>query len=148
MQTDADTIACYKRSCLDSPSCTAMNVNLVLRGGTANMRACTALHIVPHWPGPEKGWSGYHMASLPRPPVPPPPPPPPPLAAGFSFPLHEAGFGKYSRVAVRDLIARKDLGTTSGERFVTKAPLPWHGTMLLRLTWDNAKAYPPLSEEL
>jgi hypothetical protein len=31
------------------------------------------------------------MVSLPRPPVPPPPPPPPPLAAGFTFPLHQAG---------------------------------------------------------
>ena len=30
------------------------------------------------------------MVSLPRPPVA-PPPPPPPLAAGFTFPLHQAG---------------------------------------------------------
>ena len=58
------------------------------------------------------------------------------------------GFGKYSRVAVRDLIARKDLGTTRGAALATQAPVPWHGTMLLRLSWDNAKAYPPSGDEL
>ena len=51
-------------------------------------------------------------------------------------------------MAVRDLIARKDLGTMRGAALSTQAPVPWHGTMLLRLSWDNAKVYPPSGDEL
>jgi len=54
---------------------------------------------------------------------------------GFEF--HELGFTANTRVRVRDLFLKRDVGIFSGS-YRTSTPVPAHGVRLLKITYEPA----------
>ena len=120
--------ACCEIACLENDGCTAFNFNYNL--GRCNMRGCSSSNAAnPTWQD-GADWTGYHLVG-PKPPA----PAPPPFPAGIRVPLADVGYAFNTRVNVRNVLKKADVGLFTGT-FVTPDPIAAHGVLWLRLTYS------------
>ena len=109
------------------------------------MRGCTVANlsqpsVVSSPANNNSGFDSYHLVH-----VAPQPTAVAALAAGYTFSLSDVGFAFNTRVAVRDVFAKAELGVHVGT-YATTRSIPLHGVLLLWLSYSPQ--YPPHRGEL
>jgi len=123
---------CCQDHCAGVGACDAVN----FKPGQCVLRNCSAANLTKAHSA-NAGWNSSHLAA-PRPPA-------GELPSGFCVALADAGFAAETSVTIQDVFTGSDLGVHAGT-FTTSSAIPFHGTMLLLLSFAPQYAYPEADE--